>query len=104
MLKEAHNDILNLELKQDCVGICYTIKKRMIKNYNVANIVGLKHELLNREATQLMASAIRKISVLPANKLTTAAVQHSLSILGKVLCANSSSFQENCLCTTIKLP
>ena len=52
-------------------------------------IVGLKHKLLNREATQLMASAIRKISVLPANKLTTAAVQHSLSILGKVLCVHS---------------
>ena len=77
MLKEAHEYILNLESKKDCMDIGYTIKKGMMKNYHVADIVCLNHELLNSEVTELIVNAIRKISVLPAKKLIIAAVEFS---------------------------
>ena len=41
-LKKAHVDISYLDLKQDCVGIGCYIKKRIMKNCNVNNIVSLK--------------------------------------------------------------
>ena len=44
MPKEAHIDISNLDLKQDCVGIGCYIKKRTMKNCYVNNIVCVKEQ------------------------------------------------------------
>ena len=43
-LKEAHADISAIDLKEDCAGIGAYIKKRMLKNCDVENIVNLKQE------------------------------------------------------------
>ena len=44
MPKEAHIDISNLDLKQDCVGIGSYIKKRTMKNCYVNNTVCVKQQ------------------------------------------------------------
>ena len=44
IIKGAHADISALDLKEDCVGISAYIKKRMLKNCDMENIVNLKQE------------------------------------------------------------
>ena len=43
-IREAHADISALDLKKDCVGIGAYIKKRMLKNCDMENIINLKQE------------------------------------------------------------
>ena len=43
-IKEAHADISALDLKENCVGIGVYIKKRMLKNCDVENIVNVQQE------------------------------------------------------------
>ena len=74
-LKEAHADISNLDLKQDCVDIVSYIKKRMMKNYDLDNIVGLK----KRYVSPAMYAELQ------CCQPTTAAVERSFSILRKLL-------------------
>ena len=74
-IKEAHADISALDLKEDCVDIGAYIKKRMLKNCDVENIVNLKQEDIS---PALYAE-------LQCYQPTTAAVERSFSMLGKLL-------------------
>ena len=74
-IKEAHADISALDLKEDCVGISAYIKKRMLKNCDMENIINWKQEDIS---PALYAE-------LQCYQPTTAAVERSFSMLGKLL-------------------
>lgn len=74
-LKEAHDDISTLNLKQDCVGIGAYIKKRMNKNCDVDNIINSKKANLSPAV----------YAELQCCQPTSAAVERSFSMLGKLL-------------------
>ena len=73
-IKEAHADISALDLKEDCVGIGAYIKKRMLKNCDMENIVNLKQEDI---CPALYAE-------LQCCQPTTAAIERSFSMLSKL--------------------
>ena len=85
IIKEAHADISALDLKEDCVGIGAYIKKRMLKNCDMENIVNLKQEDIS---PALYAE-------LQCCQPTTAAVEQSFSMLGKLLCKDRPFSLEN---------
>ena len=74
-IKEAHADISALDLKEDCVGIGAYIKKRMLKNCDMENIVNLKQE----DISPLLYTELQ------CCQPTTAAIERSFSMLGKLL-------------------
>ena len=74
IIKEAHADISALDLKEDCVGIGAYIKKRMLKNCDMENIVNLKQEDISPAL----------YSELQCCQPTTAAVEWSFLMLGKL--------------------
>ena len=74
-IKVAHADISAHDLKEDCVGIGAYIKKRMLKNCDVENFVNLKQEDISPAL----------YSELQCCQPTTAAVERSFSMLGKLL-------------------
>ena len=74
-IREAHADITALDLKQDCVKIMPYIRKRMEKNSDVNSIMEMKHDG--------MCPAL--FAKLQSCQPTSAAIEHSFSILGKIL-------------------
>ena len=84
VIKEAHADISALDLKEDCGHRAYT-KKRMLKNCDVENIVNLKQEDIS---PALHAE-------LQCCQPTTAAVEWSFSMLGKLFCKDGLFSLEN---------
>ena len=84
-IQEAHNDIANLDLKQDCVGIAAYIKKRMEKNCDIHSIVRMQKEDV---CPALYAE-------LQCCQPTSASVERSFSMLAKLLRKDRNFLPEN---------
>ena len=82
---EAHTDILTLDLKQDCVDIGSYIKKRMLQNSDLANIIGVKQENVSPAV----------YAELHCCQPTSTAVERSFSMLEKLLRKDPQFLQEN---------
>ena len=82
---EAHADILTLDLRQNCVDIGSYIKRGMLQNSDLGNIIGSKQENVP-PAVYAELQCCRPIST---------AVERSFSMLGKLLSKERQFLPEN---------
>ena len=84
-ISEAYADISALDLKQDCVGIGEYIKKRMLKNSDMEDIVNLNRD----DVPPCLYAEIQ------CCQPTSAAVERSFSMLSKLLRKDRPFLPEN---------
>ena len=84
-ISEAYADISALDLKQDCVVIGAYIKKRMLENSDMADIVNLNRD----DVPPCLYAEIQCCHP------TSAAVERSFSMLGKLLRKDRPFLPEN---------